>query len=200
MIVELRKGSKGKATVYEIVTMKQLLNNRQLSDNDMTVIRQLTDNNDIVVPTVVEDERQLSDNKATIKRQQSVQPIKDKDNDNEKEKDIYSQEREIFDYWNNKKGTITSLEKSFDKGKISTALNTHKKEMIIEAIDRVDKVVSDTSYFYSIRWNLYNFLKQGNGIANWLDDGQCWNNYLEAKNNKMYKLIIIKRWRGFNVK
>jgi len=179
MIVELRKGSKGKATVYEITTMKQLLINRQLSDNDMTVIRQLSDNNDIVIPTVVEDERQPSDNNVTTKRQQSVQPIKDKDNEKDKKDNIYSQEREIFDYWNSKKGTITSLEKSFDKAKITTILKRYKKDAVLESIDRMNKAILDINYFYDNKWNIYNFIKQANGISQWQDDGQYWINYLK---------------------
>lgn len=91
----------------------------------------------------------------------------------------YINEKEIFDYWNSKLGTIHSQERSFtkDKAKIKTAIKTYGKEEIMTAIDRLDKAVLDTNYYYSFKWNIFKFLKQNNGIANWLDDGQLWNSY-----------------------
>lgn len=90
---------------------------------------------------------------------------------------IYIHEREIFDYWNSKKGTVTSNENSFDKNKIATAIKNLKKEEIVKAIDRLDKAVLDTNYYYNFEWNIYKFFKQANGISNWLEDGQLWNDY-----------------------
>ena len=86
-------------------------------------------------------------------------------------------EKEIFDYWNTKKGVIHSREEGFEKDKIATAIKSRGKDKIIIAIDRLDKAVMDSSYYYSNKWNIYKFLKQSNGISNWLDDGQLWNNY-----------------------
>jgi len=90
---------------------------------------------------------------------------------------IYTQEREIFDYWNSKKGTVTSNESSFDKNKIATAIKNFKKEEIVKAIDKLDKAVLDDNYYYNFQWNIYKFFKQANGISNWLEDGQLWNDY-----------------------
>jgi hypothetical protein len=90
---------------------------------------------------------------------------------------IYTLERELFDYWNIKKGTVTSTENSFDTNKIATAIKNFKKEEIVKAIDRLDKAVIDTNYYYNFKWNIYKFFKQANGISNWLDDGQLWNDY-----------------------
>jgi len=90
---------------------------------------------------------------------------------------IYIQEKEIFDYWNSKKGTVISKEDSFDKNKIATAIKNFKKEEIVKAIDRLNKAVLDTGYYYNFKWNIYKFFKQANGISNWLEDGQLWNDY-----------------------
>ena len=90
---------------------------------------------------------------------------------------IYTKEREIFDYWNSKKGTVTSKEDSFDERKIATAIKNFKKEEIVKAIDRLDKAVLDVNYYYNFKWNIYKFFKQSNGISNWLEDGQLWNDY-----------------------
>lgn len=94
--------------------------------------------------------------------------------------DIYTPEKEIFDFWNSKDGVIKSQEKSFDKSKISTAIKKYGSEEIMTAIKRLSDAVTDKGYYYSFSWNIYKFLKQGNGISNWLDDGQLWNDY---KNN-----------------
>jgi len=90
---------------------------------------------------------------------------------------IYSAEKEIFDYWNSKEGTVTSNTNSFDTNKIATAIKNFKKEEIVKAIDRLDKSVTDINYYYNFQWNIYKFFKQANGISNWLDDGQLWNDY-----------------------
>ncbi len=94
-----------------------------------------------------------------------------------KKNDTIAPEREIFDYWNSKTGVTKSQEKSFDQNKISTAVKKYGKENILKAIDRVNAAVLADDFYYRFKWNLYNFLKQSNGISNWLDDGQLWNNY-----------------------
>ena len=116
----------------------------------------------------------------------------DKHNDNDNENDngdsqgdsspdsqesIYTPEKEIFDFWNSKDGVIKSHEKSFDKGKISTAIKNYGYQEIITAIKRLSDAVTDNGYYYNFNWNIYKFLKQSNGISNWLDDGQLWNDY-----------------------
>jgi len=112
-------------------------------------------------------EQQLNTNK-------NVKKVKNEKN----EVDIYTQEKEIFDYWNNKKGVTKSLEKSFNKSKISTAIKNIGKDKILIAIDRLDKSVLDPNYYYNFKWNIYKFIKQSNGISNWMDDGQLWNDYI----------------------
>jgi len=97
--------------------------------------------------------------------------------ENEKKEYIYSQEKEIFDYWNSKKGTVTSKESSFDKSKIATVIKHFKKEEIVKAIEQLNNAVLDPGYYYNFKWNIYKFFKQANGISNWVEDGQLLNDY-----------------------
>ena len=82
------KGKKGSPTVYKIIKIEELM--RHQCDTNATPMRQESDRNKLDTPKVVADERQESDRKATLIRQESVNPINDKDNDKDKEKDIKS--------------------------------------------------------------------------------------------------------------
>lgn len=140
---------------------------------DSTRVMPVTHNKDTSIKdTSIKDNNILSFNNDCI--------CETNDNNSNKEpKDNYIVEKEIFDYWNSKLGTIHSQERSFtkDKTKIKTAIKTYGKDEIMTAIDRLDKAVLDTNYYYSFKWNIFKFLKQSNGITNWLDDGQLWNSY-----------------------
>lgn len=189
LLTVVKKGSKGNATIYELTKISELNlgTQRELKGNSKETQEKrkgnLTSSNTSVSEGVEERKSNLKETQKELKGNSKVTPIIDKDIDKEKDKEIHTPEKEIFDYWNSKQGTIISQEKSFDKGKITTAIKKYKKEGIVEAIDRMNKALLDTDYFYSNRWNIYNFLKQANGITNWLNDGQYWNNYLEEKGN-----------------
>lgn len=126
-----------------------------------------------------QSEQQLNNNRTTTEQQLNTNKnIKNIENVNTGNKlDIYTQEKEIFDYWNSKDGVVKSKESSFDKNKISTAIKNLGKDEILKAIDRLNQSVLNTNYYYSFKWNIYKFIKQSNGISNWLDDGQLWNDY-----------------------
>ena len=88
--------------------------------------------------------------------------------------------KNIFGFWNSK-GIINHKKLSSDFEKvIDTAIKKYGVENIMLAIERYSQAYFDTNFYYKHRWNLLNFLKQGNGISNWLDDGQIWNNYSPA--------------------
>lgn len=124
----------------------------------------------------------------------STKPYKEKNElVSEKEK---TSEREIFDYWNCKTGVVKSQEESFDQNKISTAVKKYGKDNILKVIDRLNEAVLSTNYYYEFRWNLYKFLKQSNGIPNWLDDGQLWNDYSSKGKGENKKPAAKKN--GFN--
>jgi len=100
-------------------------------------------------------------------------------------KEIYI---DILDYWN-KKGIIQhTLTKNLET-QIRIALKKFKKEDICLAINNYSTALKDSSYFYDNLWTLLKFLKQGNGIPEWLEDGSCWINY-QKKNKPKQKIII----------
>ena len=109
---------------------------------------------------------------------------------------IYTAEQEIFDYWNSKEGVTKSQEKSFNQNKISTAVKKHGKENILKAIDRVNDAVLSADYYYAFKWNLYRFLTQSNGISNWLDDGQLWNDFNSRGKSENKKPAVKKNGFG----
>lgn len=79
LIKELVKGSKGNPTIYEIITIKELLLEQQSNDNQTTIKKQLNHNNDIGVEPVTEVEQQLNHNQTTIKPQLNHNPINEKE-------------------------------------------------------------------------------------------------------------------------
>lgn len=175
---EIHKGSKGHPTVYEIVTIKELMFNQQLNNNNATTKQLLTNYKEVEAPMSTEIDQQLNNSNITTIQQLNNNPIKEKEKDKEKDKEyIYTLEKEIFDYWNSKVGTVTSKETSFDKNKITTITKKYKKEEVFKAIDRLDNAVLDKDYYYNFKWNIYKFFKQANGISNWLDDGQLFNDF-----------------------
>lgn len=96
--------------------------------------------------------------------------------------------------------TIISKEKQTNKIK-HNIVDQEKVKEIIQAIERVDKAITDDTYFYSNKWALDKFLKQSNGWQNWTDEGQYWNNYLSEKNNnnnKGKKDFSSKKPNAFN--
>lgn len=109
---------------------------------------------------------------------------------------VNTPEHDIFDYWNSKTGVTKSQEKSFDQNKISTAVKKYGQENILKAIDRLNDAVLAADYYYEFKWNLYNFLKQSNGIPNWLEDGQLWNDYNIRGKSENKKTVVRKN--GFN--
>ena len=89
-IQEIEKGKKGHPTIYEIITIKKIMFERQTNVSNVTDKRQTNVSNDVVIPTVTEVERQTSDKQTSDKRQTNVRPINDKEKDKEKYIDIYN--------------------------------------------------------------------------------------------------------------
>ena len=80
---KVHKGSKGHPTIYEIVTIKELMFEQLLNNHNVTAKQLLNNHNDVVIPTVTEDEQLLNNHNVTTMQLLNNQPIKDKD----KEKD-----------------------------------------------------------------------------------------------------------------
>lgn len=91
-------------------------------------------------------------------------------------------EQEIFDLWNESKTGIQHKELTKDmKQSIKNAIKKYGIKNIELVIKRLSEAYNDKSYFYSTRWNLEKFMKQDNGVKNWLDEGQEWNRYLDQR-------------------
>lgn len=93
----------------------------------------------------------------------------------------HKEAREIFEFWNELESTITHTDKNFQPKLIETALKKFGKSELLSAMKRMNMANLDKKYFYSNRWNLYNFLKQRNGVPNWLDEGQEWNRFKDSR-------------------
>lgn len=129
-----------------------------------------------------QNEQQI-DNKSTTNRQQIDTNKNDKNVKNEKN-NIYS----ILKFWNEKK--ITVHEGKDDMlNQISIGIKKFGIEKIELAINRYKQILDDKNFNYDYIWRLDKFLKQSNGVPNYLDDGQIWINY---KNKKGYELGIQK--------
>lgn len=104
-----------------------------------------------------------------------------KNDKNDKNKNIYTAETEILNFWISKglqkhSPTDSMLEQ------IKTAIKKFGgKEIIIKAIENYSKIYFDNTYFYNHIWKLDRFLKQKNGLPEFLEDGQVWLNYMNKK-------------------
>jgi predicted phage replisome organizer len=84
----------------------------------------------------------------------------------------------IFSFWNTNKVGITHNKLTTEmKNAIATKIKKYEFENIKKAISRLCQAVHDQKYFYDTKWNLKNFMQQKNGLPNWLDEGQIWNDY-----------------------
>lgn len=89
--------------------------------------------------------------------------------------------QDIFDFWNSS-GIIKHLHLN-DKiyHQIEIALQTNSPEEIKTCIKRYGEVVNDKTYYFNQRWTLVEFLKQGNAMTDFKDDGSKWVNYKNSK-------------------
>lgn len=83
---------------------------------------------------------------------------------------------EILELWNAqdivKHGQTAEIQKS-----IKNALKKHGKDAVVTSIINYARILHDQKYFYNHIFRLDKFLKQSNGLQNFLEDGQAWINY-----------------------
>mgnify|MGYP000877786057 CR=1 FL=1 len=97
------------------------------------------------------------------------------------DKNIYS---ELLSFWNQQGITIhRKLTEDMTKA-IDTTLKAYTQKEITQAIARYAKAYHDKDYFFKYNWTLVNFLKQKNALPDFLDDGQKWLSYKNAKATK----------------
>lgn len=106
--------------------------------------------------------------------------------DNNKKKDTKKENLEqcddIFQEYNNQ-NIIHHKEMKEDIIKaITKALSRHSKEEIILSIQRYGEMYHSGYEYCNYKWNLKDFLSRDKGIAEFLDEGSKWNNYLNFKN------------------
>lgn len=91
-----------------------------------------------------------------------------------------SLEKELFDYWNTKKIVVHKKLSPVIKKECTVALNKYSIEEIKGAIDSYAIALNDTEYkFCNYTKPLKDFLKQGNMMADWLEDGTKCINYMK---------------------
>lgn len=127
-----------------------------------------------------EPTKQLTSNRQATDKQLTTNK-NDKNYKNDKNI-IYTRfEQEIFEYWNEKR--IKTAKKTSNLQKvIHTAIKKFGVEQIKIAIDNYCTIFNDKNYFYNHLWFLDKFLKQKNGVPEFLSDGSRWVNYLRDKN------------------
>jgi len=132
---------------------------------------------------------QQTDQEPTKKRPANDQLTSLNKNDKNVKNDkkiIYTvDESEILSFWNSK-GIIQHNETGPIKKEIAKALKTIGKEQIFKSITNYSTLLHDQDFFYSHKFALDKFLKQSNGLPNFLDDGQTWINYKEREKKNGY--------------
>lgn len=120
------------------------------------------------ITTVIPTDYKSNLNRGTQKKKETIT------------KEIYI---DILNYWNNKNIIITAMTEIL-KTQMRTALKKFKKDEIFLAVDNYSTALKDSSYFYDNHWSLLKFLKQGNGVPEWLADGSYWISYQNRTEKK----------------
>ena len=118
--------------------------------------------------TIYSSSEEEVSSEGSIKANTTQEPIK---------KEIDRKYLEIFEYWNSlkiikHKECNEEIIKAIDK-----ALKKYDIETIKLAINNYNTLFKDKRHFYTHRWALKNFLTQGNGISEFLEDGQRYISY-----------------------
>ena len=125
---------------------------------------------------------QQKDNKKTLNEQQkdtnnNVNKLnnENKNNTNVLQKEKTYKSENVLNFWN-QKGIIQhkisdKIEKAYLKAK-----KEFSEDEIIKAISNYKEIL-DSSFYYSHKFTLENFLKQSNGIHNFIEGGETYENY-----------------------
>lgn len=112
-------------------------------------------------------------------------------------KNIYSDDEQfVLNFWN-EKNIVNHDPTDRMKKEISKALKKYGKDNIVTAINNYATAYLDDSFYYTHIWRLDRFLKQENGLPNFLDDGQMWLNYLNEKKNRQKKENTGQHEKGY---
>ena len=104
----------------------------------------------------------------------------EKELESDKKKESVSR---IFQCWNDKP-FITHKDNAEIRSKIEKGLNKYSEADILTAINNYEKVYN-SDFYYKHKWALTDFLKQSNGVPNFLEEGKVWENYKEHNSNSI---------------
>lgn len=87
--------------------------------------------------------------------------------------------QELFDFWNSKGIVVhrTINEKMVQL--LKKALDLYGQAQIKQAIENYSIVLNDSTYYFSTRWTIGDFVKQTNALPDFLPEGIKWINYQE---------------------
>ena len=107
----------------------------------------------------------------------------------DKETNINIDVQDIFNYWIEKKAGIHHRKLTDEMiTAINSKIKKYGKDKVIISIKRLSEAYNDKNYYYKHEWSLVNFIKQSNGVPNWFDEGQLYNDYKKTnKNSKEIK-------------
>jgi len=119
---------------------------------------------------------------------QSISPEKRETRNEKRYSDV---EFKILSHWNSKE-IVSHQETDTMQNSIQAALKKYSEEEIIKAIDRYATILKDNQYYFSYVWRLDKFLKQSNGLPDFLEDGQKWINYKKDHPDPQEKYAKVK--------
>lgn len=163
--------------------------NRVHNNNDLNNKMNTTDERDLMRNEYTKsDSFEISDNEYVHKLKELAKKAQQKEIDRERlsalpqNADMGEQippvVSDIFAHWNTKDIiSHKSLTKEIQK-EIEKALKKYSPSDIKRYIDRYEKVLHDTSFFFSYKWTLIEFLKRSNGIPDFTDEGSKWTSYM----------------------
>ncbi|WP_196000447.1 hypothetical protein [Clostridium sp. 1001271B_151109_B4] len=88
----------------------------------------------------------------------------------------------IFNAWNKLNINNEKILTDDNKTAIANALNEHKEEEIIKAIENFG-VVYKSDHYYNYAWILKSFLSRSNGIDRFMENGDIWLDYKAKQKN-----------------
>lgn len=92
----------------------------------------------------------------------------------------------IFALWNSFRIIVHKELTSTITTAIEKALKRYSADDIKLAIDRYAQIYHDDKYFFNYKWNLADFLTQGNALPEFLDEGSKWENYPNKRKEDKY--------------
>jgi hypothetical protein len=126
--------------------------------------------------------KKVSDAETTQETKSETPQSKVKESKEKKSKVILytPDELSILSFWNSRE-IIKHSETEELKKALTESLKKLGKETIILAITQYSALLHDKDFYYEHKFTLDKFLKQKNGLPNFLNDGEIWINYRDRE-------------------